>query len=408
MPHRIVIEARSPLSFAARKPAAQYTPSLAYVPGGVLWGGLGAATRSTPAARFSHARPCRADDLQARVLPVTAHSCKAYRGFRADSDPHTPERPNHGVFDTLIDQVCVDQLQPAALTYDPHCPVCLADRSTGAPRVESISGYYALDQDSQYHTRHAGHRILTRVAIDRRRSTAAPGLLYAPIPLSEVVRYRSTQPPYRYVDEPLRFVGRAWDLDDQAVALVRQITTLGGRTSSGLGAVAITVDEEPATVDRSMADRLQAFHHALRQRWQLIQRLAPQRDPAWSPDEWTVFSVGLQSDALLSDDWLPTVMLSPAQLHAVTGVDLQARLVWAQAGSSTVGGWNVRWNRAKPTAIAATAGSVYVFRTQVDPHTLATALETLEQHGVGLRRAEGYGEVRCCDEWHIQAMGEPV
>lgn len=405
MPHRIVIEARTPLSFAGRKPAAQYTPSLDYVPGGVLWGALGAAARTIPTARFSHAIPFRVGDLHTGVLPITAQSCKAFIGFRADSDPHTPDRPNHGVFDTLIDQVCVDQLQPAALTYDPHCPVCLRDHTNTAPRAETMRGYYAVDGDNEYHTRLAGHRILTRVAIDRQRSTAAPTLLYSPIALSEIVRYRSKQEPYPYMDEPLRFVGRAWGLDDQAVDFVQTITTLGGRTSSGLGEVTITVEQEP---ERNLANRLHEFNTALREEWNVIRQLAPQRDPDWSPHEWTVFSVGLHSEALLGNDWLPTVMLSPAHLHEMTGIELQAQFVWAHTGSQTVGGWNVRWNRAKPTFIAAARGSVYVFRTQADPQTIVQALERLEERGVGLRRAEGYGDIRCCDTWHTRAMGEPL
>ncbi len=68
MPHRIVIEARSPLVFPARKPGAQFTPSLSYVPGRVIWGALGSRLRRTPTARFSNALPAHRGDAWVRVV----------------------------------------------------------------------------------------------------------------------------------------------------------------------------------------------------------------------------------------------------------------------------------------------------------------------------------------------------
>jgi hypothetical protein len=82
--------------------------------------------------------------------------------------------------------------------------------------------------------------------------------------------------------------------------------------------------------------------------------------------------------------------------------------VRAQASGQVVGGWNVSWNRHRATVLTAVARSVYLFRTQAGEDELIAALARLESEGIGARRAEGYGIVRCCDEFHIQATGAAV
>lgn len=386
MIHRITILACSPLSFAAQKPGAQYTPSLDYVPGSVLWGALGQQMQETPNIRFSHAFPAYAGDRWVRLLPVTAARCKTNGGFRADG---SRDRQPHGVFDTLIDRVCADSLQPAALTYAPRCPVC-------SGQTKAAGGYYAHTADNTYRSRSAQRRMLTRVAIDRRRGTAAEALLYAPIVLSETNHLQDQ-------DIQLQFLGQVWGAGESARDLIEQITAIGGRTSSGLGRVAIALT--PTDQQNDLRDRLRRFNDAFRQRWQLFEQLAPQHEPDWSPESALLFSISLQSDAiLLEQGWQPTITFSAAQLFAQTQLD--ATLVRTFANGHVVGGWNVSWDRAKPTALAAQAGAVYLFRTHADEDTLVAALSTLEQQGIGQRRLEGYGVVQCCDPVHVDAVGE--
>jgi CRISPR-associated protein Csx10 len=389
MSHRISITALSPLSFAAQKPGTQFTPSLEYVPGSVLWGALGQLLQETPSVRFSHAFPASIGDRWVRLLPVTAARCKTNGGFRADSSDDRPAP--HGTFDTLIDRVCAELLQPAALAYAPRCPSCLS-------QTKAASGYYARTQDGTYRARHAQRRMLTRVAIDRWRGTAAEELLYSPIVLSETNHVDGR-------DVQLQFLGQVWDADDSACAAIQEITAIGGRISSGLGRVEIRVT--PNNQPQDLEDRVRRFNAAFRQRWQMFTQLAPQRQPDWSPDEFRVFSIGLQSDAiLLEHGWQPTTTLSAEQLFAHTQLDAQPILTLATA--HVVGGWNVSWNRPKPTALAAQAGAVYLFRTSAGEAALVKALEKLEQQGIGHRRLEGYGVVQCCDSFHVDALGEGV
>lgn len=386
MPHRIIIVARSALVFPARKPSAQFAASLDYVPGRVIWGALGARLRATPAARFGNALPSRAGDAWTRVIPATAMSCKASHGFLKDG--------GHGVFDTLIDRVCAEELEPAALTYDPRCADC-------GERADTQTGMYAHAAGDAWRTRSVQRRMLTRVAINRALGSAEPGLLYSPIALSEMSTFTDGEETH---DEITRFVGSAWNLDETARTALEAITMLGGRTSSGLGRVRVTV--EPGDEPAGLTARITELNRRVAARWTLFQRsFAPQANPGWSPDGWRVFTVGLQSDAILQEDgWRPTMIFSAQQLHEATGLD--ATLVRAQASSQIVGGWNVRWNRPKSAAVATVAGSVFLFRTAAPEPAITEALTRLEQDGIGQRRAEGFGIVRCCDEFHTEAIGD--
>lgn len=395
MPAKVLITARSPLTFAPRKPGEQFTPSLGYVPGSVLWGAVGFQLNAMPGARYENALPAREGDAWVRVIPESALSCKnpACRGFRAEGS----ER--HGVFDTLIDRVSWEELDPAALAYNPHCPAC-------GGRATAYSGFYAMGQDGKWHRRSVQHRMLTRVAIDRRRSTSAETLLYSPIVISEMTMYRDGN---EMTPEPTRFLGWVHGLangperaDDLAA-----IHAIGGRTSSGLGQVQVEVQPTESEGSGDLAQRLSSFNQYFTERWRVMQALKPQQQPGWSPGDWRLFTVGLQSDAILLEaGWQPTTIFSAEQLAQHTG--LEATFLRAQVSSTVVGGWNVRWNQPKPTSLAARAGGIFVFRTQASSEKIVAALSKLEAEGIGHRREEGFGAVRCCDEFHVRASKEAV
>ena len=259
-------------------------------------------------------------------------------------------------------------------------------------------------------------RLLTRVAIDRRRGTAAEGQLYSPLAIAELSAYERPKAEQdeardgeRQSYEPTRFLGMAWGLTDETRAALEQVAVLGGRRSSGLGQVKIRVLGQAPVDDPS--PRLRAFNTAFRERWALMRSATPTAETDWTPGErpgeWTVFSVGLQTEAvLLEDGWRPTLVFSPALLAAATG--LAAELIRSWASTRVAGGWNIRWNSHRPTVLSVVAGATYLFRTKEPESRIVAALRAIEEQGIGERRAEGYGVVRCCDEFHVQAIGAAV
>lgn len=392
MTERIIIAAEAPLSFPTRKPGEQFAQSFGYLPGIALWGALGNQLQRTPQARFGPALPARPGDRWVRQLPATAAGCKVHGKLIADG--------GHGVFDTLIDQICHAALRPALGPFDPHCPACLGriDR----PELQ----FYAADQHGELHARRVQQRTLTRVAIDRRRGTAAEELLYSPVVIAEVNAYR-TRGTTEYAQTC--FFGTVWDLPADERAALGQIQALGGRLSSGLGQVQISLPESAAPAGDGwqlpLAERLERFNQRLAERWKLwCTSGLPTTTPGWSPDDWRVFTIGLLSDATLVDDgWQPTTIFDAGQLQAATG--LHARLIQSLANAQVVGGWNARWNRHRTTSLAAAAGGVFTFCTRASLAELSAALAPLEQAGIGRRRSEGFGLIRICDEFHDQATG---
>lgn len=101
--------------------------------------------------------------------------------------------------------------------------------------------------------------------------------------------------------------------------------------------------------------------------------------------------VTLLSDALIRD---PETGAYVASLQPILREEAKAAFV----GIRVVGGFNRKWNLPLPQTPAIQAGSVFVY-----PHNpnLLQRLKTLEETGIGERRAEGFGRIAI--NWHRAA-----
>src|SRR5207237_1288977 len=103
----------------------------------------------------------------------------------------------------------------------------------------------------------------------------------------------------------------------------------------------------------------------------------------WEIADHTIFTINLLSDAiLLEQGWLPTNELNGALLEQLTGI--KAKLLRAFTNTNIVGGWNVSWQRPKPTEVAVTMGNVFVFQAAapLDPQA-CERLAQLQFDGIG-------------------------
>jgi CRISPR-associated protein Csx10 len=394
------IIALAPLAFAERKPGTQFRESAPYVPGATLYGALGAQLGQTHpelfyAIRCHNAYPSHDGDAWVRPLPATAIQPKG-----ADSAP-----PH----DSLYARVCWERQQPAALIYAP------TDKD-GRPWEGAGGRFYTLD-GAQVRTRRVTQRALTRVGINRRRGTAEDRRLYSPLVLSEVTPMPPRDTQGRITDDatpvpqPTQFLGGVVVPESDAevlLAALQHVTHLGGRQTTGLGAVETHVIGAPATAEA--ADAIERRITAMTQRFHAQVRLytalggAEWRDDAGNDaplGAGAFFTINLLSDAILLDQgWLPTNTYTPEMLRAATGID--AQLVRSFALTKIVSGWNVSWRGPKPTSVATVMGGVFVFQAQRPLTTEEyAALARLQLDGIGERRAEGFGQVRVCDAFHV-------
>lgn len=310
------------------------------------------------------------------VLPTTALSSKNKSGF-------TPK--NNGVFDTLIDRFCAEGY---GYPYDPNCP-----KDGGRVDPAGISFYCKFNK--KYHSLSANKRLLTRVGINRRRATSEEEILYSLEVLNESQEKKQNPVYYRgaiLVEEDLAESLRDFIQESQ------QNFRLGGSTSRGLGKVEINT-KQPVSAKIAVEQKLTKFTNSIQDRWQKwgvfgvpLKELSGDR---------TYFTLDLQSDAILTENWRRTTVISEKMLQQFTQVeDPSLKLEAAYSSYDYLSGWNAAWGLMKDVELITNKGSVYLFST-TQREIWDNVLEELEVRGVGDRTCEGFGQIQICNQFHL-------
>ncbi|MGI0493498.1 CRISPR-associated RAMP protein Csx10 [Alkalinema pantanalense CENA528] len=331
----------------------------------------------------------RCVDERIQVLPATAVSAKNNPGFRAG------DAKKGGVFDTLIDRFCADQV---GYPYSPTCPM-------DGDRVEPFSSFYSCDAQNNYRQHKASTRFLTRVGINRRRATAQDQMLYSVEVLNESFVRDTKQQRVKW--EYVAYRSIIYCPDQLAPSLVNFINChgntfrLGGSTSRGLGRVIMQAVEKAGqqeSLPETVGDRIQRFNQKLQERWQLWSVLG--QGKASPVAEKQFFAITLQAEAILSEHWRRTMVLSGEMLQAMTGVaDGSLKLEVAYSSYDYRGGWNSAWGLMKDMELMTNRGAVYLFST-TNLQGWLEALTKLEVQGIGDRTVEGFGQVSICNPFH--------
>lgn len=409
------ITAQTPLAIGQRKPGGSVSEAMDYIPGMVIRGAIAteilklAPAGPDPeddfhrlfldetAAIFRNAYPAVAKvdedsyairDAAINVLPATALSAKTDSGFK-------PARA--GVFDSLIDSFCARE---QGLFYEPS-------DIKGNP-VEPLNGFYS--HDGQHYYRHAvNKRLLTRVGINRRRATAQDEMLYA-IEVMNESQGKQEKVPTVYRGSILIRDNRD-DLATQLKEFLQQYCDrmrLGGSASRGLGLVEVeaALEDVDAPVDL-LSQRITAFTDTLKERWKWWNVLGQlSSDPL---KDRTFFTLDLQSDAILTENWRRTMVMSKAMLSQYLGIDkADLELHMAHSSYDYRSGWNAAWGLPKDMELVTKMGSVFLFSMpEMKEDEYYRQLVNLELYGVGERCSEGFGQVKVCDQFH-QVMREEM
>jgi len=407
------IKVLSPLAIARQKPGGSIGEAVDYIPGTVIRGAVAAQIldlsngRSTDLTKnggdfealflsenpaiFQNAYPALIEDgdlvskdtlEEYGVLPATALSSKNKPGFKEEEDD--PEK--NGVFDTLIDRFCAEGY---GYPYDPNCP-------KDGGRVDAAGITFYCKVDDEYHSLKANKRLLTRVGINRRRATAEEEILYSLEVLNESQDKKQN---------PVYYLGAILVEDDLAESLRNfidqrhQSFRLGGSTSRGLGKVEIQA-KNPVDAKIDVKDRIAEFNKKLEGRWdKWVVFGNPIKE---SPKNRTYFTLDLQSDAILTENWRRTTVISEQMLHQFAGIedkDESLRLEAAYSSYDFLSGWNAGWGLMKDVELITTKGAVYLFST-TQPGLWIQRLGELEISGVGDRTCEGFGQIQICNEFH--------
>ncbi len=123
--------------------------------------------------------------------------------------------------------------------------------------------------------------------------------------------------------------------------------------------------------------------------------------------EMVLFSITLQSPAIILDEWLQYQgHFGAAELDGqLTGYKPLAQF----ADMTAVDGWNESAGLPKSREWAIDIGSCFLFGRQIsntderaaETQRVAQTLARVERDGIGERREEGFGEVRICQQIHM-------
>ena len=321
-------------------------------------------------------------------------------------------------FDTLIDRFCAEAYNHP---YDPSDPKSLEDGTD--TRVEPYGGFYSKHGD-KYCSHAVSTRFLTRVGINRRRATAEDDILYSIEVLNETFLKSSKAKQKSWQNVVYRcfiFVPSVPD-DSLADSLLSFINAnahafrLGGATARGLGKVKIEAREKQAI---GVESRIEEFQNKLQDRWRLWSVFGNPKDNLL--EGRTYFTLNLQSDAILTEQWQRTTVISPATLCQSVGLehefsrlndvekDNYLKLHVAYSSYDYRSGWNSAWGLMKDVELVTNKGAVYLFSIPKDKgNEWIKVLEELEMKGVGERKCEGFGQVRSCDEFHLTFREEAI
>lgn len=175
---------------------------------------------------------------------------------------------------------------------------------------------------------------------------------------------------------------------------------LGGSTSRGLGKVEIQT-KNPVDAKIDVSDRITEFNQKLEGRWD---KWAVFGNPIKElPANRTYFTLDLQADAILTENWRLTTVISEKMLHQFAGIEDKDDSLHLEAAYSSydfLSGWNAGWGLMKDVELITNKGGVYLFST-TRPDIWIDKLGELEEKGVGDRTCEGFGQIQICNQFHL-------
>lgn len=327
-------------------------------------------------------------------IPLTARTCKRHPGFQQPQE--------HGVYDGLLNSLRAVEhpTQPNGGLRQCPIPDC-------RERLERIRGFTSAPMGTAaYQQEKLGTRSLVRVGLNRYTETAQDQMLY----VQDVL-----EPGHEKDGSPkaLTFVGH-WRGSAQQATLFHDLLQtyllpavtegfqlrIGSARARGLGAVDLQVTAPTplsATTQRA----------AIEQRVDdLTGRLAPPSTTQADAPAYLYATLTLRTPVQLLDEWgASTTQLTEPLLQAYypalpAGLKILSCSVLEQ---EITGGWSAAWGLPKPLGPALAAGSVVALRVpQQERQAFLDFLTTVAQTGLGERRAEGWGELLVCDQFHLE------
>ncbi len=408
------ITPQMPLLLSTQTAVSNFQQSFDFIPGGSLRGALGSKLIRISQAQFdglfNGEEPYFGNGYFGGSGPIwpfpqTARTCKRFPGLAERENDHE----HHGVVDVLTADFAFDlisdpeipfrdNLQPNTPNWLPYqlpndradlgvCHAKLGKTKCGQP-LQPTPGYYMWQNAQPFSVNQVPVSRKTHVGINRARAVAQDNLLYTQERLA--VNSTTTDAFFARVSIPTSKVS----LLEDAISGEHFI---GRGRSRGNGRISINIESMPA--GSNLSDRLFDFQ----------QRMSSALMPYQKNDAkvntnlpGTLFTITLRSAAILQRAGRPLRVPTSSMLNLSNSKNIHCVRAWARM--ENVGGWDSAARVPRKRALAARAGSAYLFWADdtVDPNTLETELTQLELNGIGEQRARGFGQLTICAPFHYQ------
>ncbi len=392
----LVLHPLSPLALHRTRAGLQYTETLDYVPGTVIWGALAEtclAEKGKPDSafeavflsgkvQFGDLLPTLGDK-PSELLPATARMCKR------------DKKHIKSLRDSLLD--------PLRAREDNGVHICPYDNCREP--LDRTSGYLIkTDQATDRFT--PPTRLRVNTAIERGTGTVAKEMLFAHHTLVGW-RYREKNSERELAKERERvlFSGTVrlsdpslqTELDHWLAPETR--LWLGAGRNRGLGEVKVVKWSTTSDAIPPLSERWRQFN-------EYAQKAGGKPDRRY-------FSLLLQSHLALRDELLCPVLhqITPQHLGLPSGVgwtvDANTGMPVRAITSLVIPGWNNALGLPKTDTVVLTRGSVLLGEcAPTDEADVLARLEEIEQQGAGERRAEGFGRILACAPFHFNFWSE--
>ncbi len=376
----IEFEPQGPIAVTRTMSRGNFRQTQSFIPGRALRGAL--------AATLSDAQPdlarlvyegrliigdAREKPGQGFVLPMPASlkTCKRFPGFGDAADEHRAQ----------------DMLLETADTREYQCSRCRKENAFNPLETFTGNGFYRT-ADGSYHEISVMTGSQTHTAIDRVTGTVASGFLY-----EEEFIAKPSGAPWRWQAPVLLPSGK-----EQAVetALRGRYLSVGSSKSRGMGTCVV--------MGLKNADASPWGLPPLKNRLDALQKAADRGADTWLlpmlcasalvlPDVFGRYSGAPSVQTFASALDPERKLLGPSHLHLET----------AMSGLVRLGGWNTFPGVPATADLAVVEGSVFLWTvTGVSRDDLLPFLIRAEHDGIGLRRAEGCGDVIFAHPIHLE------
>jgi CRISPR-associated protein Csx10 len=312
---------------------------------------------------FPDLLPSVQPNQEASPLPMTACSCKRSPGFKTEA--------GHGVGDSLA-ALMATQIAGEPMSAAFTCQSCRQDLKPRQGFWNGDAMHPRTCRPVMEDQRHTG--------IDRLTDTVAPSIFYTTQAMASSRMGADLEHQPQHLTGGVHLNPRQYEM---ICAMVTDTIFAGADRTRGMGELSATLTPaSPPVFD------LEAWDGHFRRK---VARLTA--NPLLPG---LYFSLDLIGHAIMVDRFLRATADLELDFPGIEPVLHTIR-------RHRVLGWQASWKLPKPEDVAAAMGGVFLYRYMGDDaRGISDYLENLMRHGIGLRRAEGFGRLRVCDPIHIQ------